>query len=164
MSLNLQLVPWDVFATVTWRSSKLGTVRSRENDLWAFLKVTLSEKTELKLVHTPVVVRWERGEIGERPHAHLLVSGLEQVTVDWLFRVRTRWFVQFGLSKWRKCSAGHDERADLISYVNKAAFTAADRYEFAKFGGADRLCINDAAWAEMLRLSGVSYVAQHRSA
>jgi len=165
INATLSLVDWQVFGTFTWRPSLLGGAKSREDRLWSFLKGQTEGKRAGKFYDMPVVVRWELGEIGGQPHAHVLLAGLEQVTIDWMFKVGANWNRECGLARLRFFwdGATGDE---TITYVTKrlSFVQGKDRYELGKFSFADRLVMNDAAWVIMCRRSGVEPFPQLRTA
>jgi len=164
INATLSLVDWQVFGTCTWRPSQLSSARRREDHLWSFLKETTEEKRSCKFYDLPVAVRWEKGEIGDLPHAHFLLAGLERVTLDWCYKTAEKWNQRCGLARVRFFGDAAGE--DTVSYMTKKLqfVHGRDRYELGKFSFADRLCINDAAWHLMCTRSGVASVPQLRSA
>jgi len=166
VSASLMLVDWQVFGTLTWRSSRLGSVRSRESDVWEFLReISEGNRDCSRFFEMPICVRWERGEAGGRPHAHFLMAGLSKVSVDWCFKCSAKWFVSRGLGRLRVY--GMSNRAgEIVSYVTKG-FSCTNRkntYELGKFSDADRLVINKSAWRTMLERSGAAAtLPQHRT-
>jgi hypothetical protein len=151
---TLALVDWQAFATSTWRPSTLGSAKSREDQLWSFLKEVTAEKRSVKFYDLPIVVRWENGEVGGLPHCHTLLAGLERVSIDWMYSVGERWNQRCG-----------DGGSGLLSYMTKKLHfvSGRDTYELGKFSVADRLVINDAAWRLMCRRSGADHVPQLRT-
>lgn len=164
MTATLALVEWQVFGTCTWRPSLLGSAKSREDRLWSFLKEVTEDKRSGKFYDMPVVVRWEKGELGGQPHAHFLLGGLGGVTLDWCYKIAAIWNQRCGLSRVRFFGDGSGE--NTLSYVTKNLqfVHGRDRYELGKFTFADRLCVNDAAWSLMCHRSGVAVVPQLRTA
>jgi len=161
---SMSLVDWQVFSSNTWRPSTLGSAKSREDRLWQFLKEVTAEKRAGKFYDMPCVVRWEKGEIGGQPHCHFLLAGLERVTVDWMYKICALWNHANGLARARYY--GGTVANETLSYMTKGLpsfVSGRDRYELGKFGFADRLVINDAAWRLMLRRSGADYVPQLRT-
>lgn len=158
---QLLLITWQFFGTLTWRSSRLGGCKSRERDLWTFLADFTRFRSLGRFSSLPLVVRWERGEIGERPHAHFLLAGLVEqfVTRTASFQANHEWNKRHGFAQVRPV---HGSSSDRAAYLTKARdFEARDRYEFRKFDRADRVCINDAAWRLMCLGSGIAYKRQH---
>ena len=161
---TLGLVDWQVFGTGTWRPSCLGSVRSREERLWDFLRSWTEEKRSVKLFDLPVVVRWEKGELGGHPHCHFLLAGLERVSIDWMFKGAARWFELCGLSRIRPFGSTLGGQVTTVRYCLNSISSRKDGYELGKFGSADRLVINDAAWRVICRRSGVEHAPQLRTA
>jgi len=158
----LHLVTWQFFGTLTWRPSQLGTVRTRTRQVYEFLADWTRFRSLLPFHRLPLVVRWETGEIGERPHAHFVVTGLVRkfVTITSCFQANHEWNRRHGFAQVRLVGvsgAGGNARYLTKGNVNLGA---GDRYEFRKFGSADRLEVNDAAWRLMLQGSGTAYKRQ----
>jgi hypothetical protein len=160
---QLKLLRWQFFGTVTWAAKTLGSVRSRETDLWEFFRNwAIRENTKLALL--PIAVRWERGEIGGRPHAHFLMAGLpaQSVSENSKWRQQRLWEVH-GIARIRLYDPFGDE-GDAMSYLCKKSEHArrhvsnANRYELMKYSHADRLVITRAAWDEMCRVVGAENV------
>src|SRR5947209_19307689 len=65
---------WQFFATVTWDPRKLGSVWKRIHHVRQWLRrwATKGGISERYLLY---ITRWEHGETGGLPHAHLLVGG-----------------------------------------------------------------------------------------
>ncbi len=169
-SFQLHLVNWQFFGTATWRSSKLGTIKSREDELWDFLKWFVCFRTLNHFAKVPITVRWERGELGGRPHAHYLIGGLlpKFVNLTSCFQASHEWHQRCGLGRLRLVSTSQDGASGaIIRYLQKQESTCsgegADAYELGKFGKSDRLIINDAAWRLMLHALSVPYKAQART-
>ena len=163
---QLSLVDWQFFGTATWRSSTLGSCRSRENDLWGFLKEFFSLKSDLEFFQIPIVVRWERGEIGERPHAHYLVAGILPyfVNISTCFRANNEWNKSYGHGKVRLFDSYRTHSRVLAAYTTKTRSRDENTYEIGKFDHADRLVVNDAAWRRMLSAcTDAPYTAQART-
>jgi hypothetical protein len=123
----------------------------------------------VKLYDTPVVLRWERGEIGDRPHAHFLLAGTHEAKLAACFYRMHDWNViqGYGFARIRL----YNPNIDWTDYTIKGLdahraneASNANRYELGKFDYSDRLCINDAAWRLMCKAAGVPYFQQHRAA
>lgn len=157
---QLKLVRWQFFCTFTWRAGKLGSVSSRESDLWNFLR-DWSADYSVKLSHLLVALRWEKGEIGDRPHAHALLAGLPRkgVSVIECYRRANAWNISHGLARIRVIT---NWGGDPMAYLTKGRDREGRglRYEISKYDAADRMVINEAAWGAMCRASGVPHVPQ----
>jgi hypothetical protein len=161
---QLKLVRWQFFVTVTWSASQLGSYQSRETDFWNWMRDwALREK--LRLAQLPIALRWERGEHGDRPHAHALIAGFDRllsVSENTCWRQMRKW-EQYGFARVYQYDPYNP--ANIHSYVSKlrANRSRANQYEIGKFDMADRLCINDAAWKLMLQAVDAPYMAQTRT-
>jgi hypothetical protein len=163
---QLRLIDWQMFVTVTWSSKTLGSCRSREMQLWQFFR-EWCKCMDMKLYDLQVVVRWERGEFGDRPHAHCLIAGLPEnkVHINECFRQMQRWNDYYGIARFRLFRE-HSNRAGacLASYIRKPSRAKdGNTYEMSKFDQADRMTINESAWNRMLAVSGAEPVAQART-
>jgi hypothetical protein len=166
---QLKTVPWEFFGTLTWSAGQLGSVRSRETQAWSFLR-RWTDYCGVKLYDTPVALRWERGEIGDRPHAHFLLAGTHEAKLAACFYRMHDWNVIQGHGFARiRLYDGITTFAEYCTQdleVGRARndLSNANSYELGKFDYADRLCINDAAWRVMCKAAGVPYFQQHRAA
>jgi hypothetical protein len=172
---ELRLVRWQFFGTFTWSASQLGSCQKRENDFWSFMR-DWTELNSVKLVSLPIALRWERGDIGERPHAHALIAGMTKVTINEGFKWSRLWNHQRSCrgGKCKGCKYGFAkirlfdpfEETNPYSYIEKHAnkISRNNKYEVGKFDYADRLVITDAAWRIMLASVGAEYIPQHRTA
>lgn len=136
---TLSQVPWQLFATLTFRSDRLSD-RSRWSLVFAWLrKAALWQRVHFsKLLW---IVRMERGEKGGRLHFHVLLGGLpaERLTERYRLVLCGAWKGQRG------CGMAHvvTYRFDLsgVDYVLKSLeFAHSYRddgkfYEARKFGG-----------------------------
>jgi hypothetical protein len=162
---QLALINWQYFVTCTWSAGNLGTVATREADVAAYIELWVTREG-YQLEQIPVALRWEKGDLGERPHAHFLIAGFSSrsVTVSKRFRQWNLWNQRHGLSDVRLCDPRMVQSA--INYIvpheaRMRSASAAHVYERAKFDSADRLVINDAAWRIMLAsTSDAPYVEQ----
>jgi len=165
---QLKLVRWDFFGTLTWSGSKLGSVRSREAEVWGFFR-DWAESEKVKLFNLPIVVRWERGEIGDRPHAHFLLKQVAPARLSACFYRMHQWSTVFGfgfarIRLYHGWGSEHLAAYTLKDEQDSCARSNANRYEIRKFDHADRLCINDAAWRLMCKAAAVPYRPQLRAA
>ncbi len=113
---QLKLIRWQFFATFTWKCSTLGSVASRDSDLWGFLRAEC-QRRGMKLIQLQAAVRWERGEVGDRPHCHALLSGMPSETC----KIRNAeiiagaWLRQFGHAKVKVVS--HNLEQNPFAYL-----------------------------------------------
>jgi len=158
---QLRLVDWQFFVTFTWKPSKLGSIKSRERDLWEFLR-TWAIREGCRLAQLPVALRWERGELGDRPHAHALLSGfpVRSVSLNTCFRQHRLWLEAYGLFSCRLYRPRQERNAGEAYMLKMRIADARNKYEVRKFDMADRLVINEAAWALMLSTVGADYAQQ----
>jgi hypothetical protein len=159
----LKLVDWQFFGTFTWCEGKLGGCLSREKAFWEYLRYVYQEYGQIKLMRAPVAVRWERGELGDRPHAHALLAGFpaERLNITFCFMLGNIW--KQGWGSVRLYDTKKPE--NIESYITKlrAKTSRANDYEIRKFDYADRLVINDAAWSRMLSRAGERYAPAART-
>jgi hypothetical protein len=175
LEMQLKLIRWQYFCTLTFKNSRLGSARSRECDFWSWMRDwSWRESCELALL--PIALRWERGDYGDRPHAHCLVAGLNRASISTCFRQLWRWNHKSGCSRkgCEGCGLGfakvrlYEEREQSAeAYISKgmAELRLFDKntYEIRRFDKADRLLITRAAWTQMLVAVGTSYAAQRVS-
>ena len=145
---QLQLLRWQFFATFTWRGGKLGSVASRSRDLFEFLRERYAEFGH-SLGSRCFVVRFERGELGDRPHAHALLAGFPRATIADAFYYMHCWNEEYGYSKFARYDP--QQLGDAIGYVSKVPRSGGEgmRYELRKFDRADRMIVSPAAWRAM---------------
>lgn len=142
----------------------LGSVSSREKNLWEFLRGLTDEYSDHNLSRVPVALRWERGEIGDRPHAHALIAGFYDTCISkrWMYATQEKWNRLYGKAGCRirpyRSFHGNDRSPEYL--VKMRERDKQNAYEVSKFDKADRLVINDAAWRIMLQESGQPYVPQ----
>lgn len=149
---QLSLINWQLFGTATWRSSCLGSVASRERDLWGFLKDWTCWRSLTTFSRLHIVVRWERGEVGDRPHAHFLISGLESrfVNVGSCFQANAQWKERAGFMKLRL----FDRRlARGAHYLTAYKSVDGNTYELRKFDRADRLVFSPGVWEKLQEIT-----------
>jgi hypothetical protein len=161
---QLALVHWQFFGTATWRASQLGSYRSREVDLWNFLGDFTRFRAYDNLAALPIVVRWEKGELGDRPHAHFVLGGLIEdfVNKTSCFVGMHRWHQQSGQMRLRLMSGSHHGiPKNSVSYLLKNAALGGDCYEIDKFDRADRVCLTPGAWERMCQATGCLLTQPH---
>lgn len=166
LEYQLKLIRWTFFGTLTWKESTLGSCRSREREVWEYFRKWAAE-LKTKLVDLPIALRWERGEVGDRPHAHfLLLQQRKHATIAQCFWHMHRWDVigGYGFARIRL----YDPTHDLEHYTAKDLAVCSDAskrnaYEVPKFDRADRVCINDAAWRMMCNAAGAKHAPQLRA-
>jgi hypothetical protein len=161
---QLKFIHWSFFGTLTWSGAQLGSVQSRETQVWEFLR-EWAAMLSVKLLALPIVIRWERGEIGDRPHCHFLMKAPDRVNIGMCFFQMHRWNERYGFAKIRL----YHPLIDWARYTVKGLESAsrdgsnANKYELGKFDQADRLDINPAAWLAMSRAAGVKFAPAHRT-
>jgi hypothetical protein len=164
----LKLLDWQLFVTLTWSDANMQGVEGRAKRVQGFLN-ELSKRRRCLPCDLPTVIRWERGESGDRPHCHLLITGFPSVpkpTRDFCFRMQHWWFMRNGLARVRLWHA--ELRSEAASYLGKrldgsdsyvtGRFSSGNEYEVAKFDHADRLVFNKALWRTLQRKTGTSFV------
>jgi hypothetical protein len=149
--VQLKLVPWRFFVTLTWKPARSGSVASRNLEAWEFFR-HWCQLDGSQLALTPIALRWERGELSERPHAHALIAGLKQCTRNVCFRQNYDWNERrgIGIARVRLYEA---RKESVEAYLSKG-LGEENRYELRKFDKADRLVINAPAWKLMLAATG----------
>lgn len=164
---QLKLIRWSFFGTLTWASSTLGSVRSRERQVWEYFE-RWADSEQVRLAQLPIALRWERGEIGDRPHAHFLLKQERAARLAACFYRMHEWNTVLGLG-FARVRLYHPA-IDWSDYIVKDLdgesvrndASNANRYELRKFDHADRLEINGAAWHLICKAAGVQTVAQNR--
>jgi len=159
---QLKLIRWQIFATFTWTTSKLGSVASRSSDLWSFFRCECLQRA-MKLRELRAVVRWERGEIGDRPHCHALLAGLpsRSVAISNCFAMMHDWETKHGFARIQAVSEHQNPFAYLLKGRDEGH---GHRYELRKFDKADRVEVSPAAWHAMSQAAGVRTLPQLRVA
>jgi hypothetical protein len=132
---------WQFFITPTWKAlgTKSGRIQTLNN--WLRWVAHQGNTTKRYLIY---VVRWELGEIGGRPHCHLFVGGMKDVTNF----ISMAWILQ---ADWRKrhghCDVRVFDRGHLLRAANYVGGDSPwwrkndlewgkNRYEIGKFGSA----------------------------
>lgn len=159
----LKLVDWQFFATFTWSEANLGSCRRREQQVWEFLRGVAQRHGGKRLAQLPIALRWEKGEHGDRPHAHALLGGLpgEKVNKAFCYMIAGSWGKDYGFGRWRTYDY-HQQAETAETYLQKmrGSVSQANQYEVGKFDRADRLIINEAAWRQMCKAQGTAYRPQ----
>ena len=172
---QLKLIRWDFFATLTWDDVESTTARSRMDQVNRWLQFCASRLT-LKREALSYVVRWERGELGDRPHCHLLISRIpwRHINLNTCFTWRHYWMhrkectcekpqeqhCNRGLAQVRLYEPGG---SSLEAYITKGKFGSnwaqrANAYELSKFNSRDldALWISPRAMQEMVEARTVA--------
>jgi hypothetical protein len=173
---QLKLIPWDFFATLTWEHVYETTVCQRRHHVNAWLDRWAGHVCGLKSRHIAWATRWERGEIGDRPHCHLLIGRVPRrfISITTTYKLKYMWqhkypcicknankeMCQHGLSKIRL----YDPSAAGVSYMCKGkygsdwSYSGANAYELRKFNSVDcdALFISPRAQQEMVEARTVA--------
>jgi hypothetical protein len=150
----LKLVTWQLFFTLTWRDSEMGGVTKREADVDEYLRQFAAHEG-VSLSDLPTAILWERGESTQRPHCHVLLTGLPTTVVSKskCFILMRLWHQRHGLARVRPWSASL--RDEAASYPTKGLdgekplignYSSGNEYEIVKFHPANRLVLNEAFW------------------
>lgn len=172
---QLKLIPWDFFVTLTWDSVEDTTVKQRMNHVNRWLQRWSALICGLSFRHIAWVTRWERGEIGDRPHCHLLISRVPNrlIQLTTCFRMKGMWEHHYpctcedgAISNCRHGIAQvrlYDPSAGGVPYMLKGQFGnewrhGANSYELRKFNSVDldALYISPRAQQEMLEARNVA--------
>lgn len=127
---------WQFFATVTWDPRRLGSTWTRIHQVKQWLRRWAS-KGGISERYLLYVTRWEQGETGGLPHAHLLVGGFQErsVHLSACFAAKNTW--KHGVAQVRLFNPGRTQ--GVAAYMSKGKFSAywaqgANAYEVRKFG------------------------------
>ncbi len=172
---QLKLIRWDFFATLTWDEIELTTPASRRNNVNHWMDCWAAHICGLKSKHIAWVVRFERGELGDRPHCHLLISRVpvRHINLGNCFRMRHMWqhlkVCTCGNKVTGICHRGiaqvrlYDPAAGGCKYMTKGRFgvewaQGANAYELRKFNSqdCDALHISPRAFEEMVEARTVA--------
>jgi len=172
---QLKLIAWDFFATLTWDEIETTTVSSRRNQVSRWLEGWCAQVCGLKLNRVAFAIRWERVEVGDRPHCHLLISRIpiRFINMTSCFAMMNRWMhhkqctctkpseqiCKHGLARVRL----YDATRGGVAYMTKGKFSqewtqGANAYELKKFSSfdLDALYISPRAWQEMVEARTVA--------
>lgn len=132
---------WQFFISPTF--AELGTKSGRIQRVnnWLRWVARQGSTTKRYLIY---VVRWERGEIGGRPHCHLFLGGMKGVTnsISMAFRLQHDWRQRHGHCDVRPFDRGHLSKSanyvggDVPDWKKNDLDWGKNRYEIGKFGGA----------------------------
>ncbi len=174
---QLRLISWDLFVTLTWDDVENTTPRERINQVNRWIKYCSERIFAKRADQLSVATRYERGEVGDRPHCHLLISRVpvRRINLTTCFRMRHYWEhtqphtgactctdTNTSDPKFAICGRGiaqvrlYEPTAGGERYMTKGKFSAewaqgANAYELKKFDGdlVDALMINEMAMREM---------------
>ncbi len=166
---QLRLIAWDFFATLTWDEVELTTPSSRRKHVERWIERWAAHVCGLKSRHIAWVVRFERGELGGRPHCHLLISRIPSrfINLSMCFHMMNMWMHKHPCEctngNTEVCGRGisrvrlYDPSAGGVPYMLKGKFgvewtQGANNYELKKFNSddCDALFISPRAWQEMV--------------
>ncbi len=151
---------WQFFVSLTWAS--VGTKWKRRHQVKNWLR-NWAARHGICESRLPYIIRWELGEIGDRPHCHLLVGGLP-LTKDYVQECyRAEHFWKAGISDIRLFNPARaiGNAAYLSGMTGKKRklsqqwASGANAYEIKKFGrvGEDSIYVSRQAWELMLQLT-----------
>lgn len=133
-AFSLSLLPWDVFATLTFKNP-LPSEHRRWRLAWRHLH-QVSDSLGVPYSRLLIALRSESGELGDRPHFHYLLGGTGVSNTYSL----AHWLANI----WTKLANGaHGEVRPYNSQLAGADYIedclGANSYELAKFNRSDRL-------------------------
>jgi hypothetical protein len=116
----LKLIVWEFFCTLTWESRARSCGRKRQTHVTRWLRHwarTVRPGMADPLGHLAFVFRWERGEIGGRPHCHILISRFPErsITPSTCFAMINTW--KHGIAQVRLYDPYGP--GDVFRYMNK---------------------------------------------
>jgi hypothetical protein len=146
---------WQFFISPTF--AELGTKSGRIQRLNNWLRWVAAKGNTSKR-YLIYVVRWERGEIGGRPHCHLFLGGMRGVTnfVSMSFRLQHDWRTKHGHCDVRPFDRGHLMRGanyvggEVPDWKKQDLDWGKNRYEIGKFGIAGDYNVHFSKHAEEL--------------
>jgi hypothetical protein len=160
----LKLVDWQLFLTLTFSDENVSSVYVRERKVRKFLRA-LAKRQQVTLADLPTAIRWERGEKTERPHCHVLLTGLPKPpTISLCFILMKHWEKRGGIARVRLWEASLREEA--AAYLTKGMdgekpvigeYSSGNEYEMVKFHSADRLVLNEAVWELIQKKTQTSF-------
>jgi len=144
---NLSLLDWQLFGTLTFRH--LSPVNRLWSCAWHHFH-RLAKLTDTRYSRLEIVLRYELGEQGGRPHFHYLAGN-------------TSWRNHHALAHaaealWRTSTGAipkvrqYDSTLAGASYVVKCLHDGANQYERRKFDTAEQVEVSDAVYARMKRV------------
>ena len=145
---------WQFFVSPTF--AELGTHFGRVHRVENWLRriaANYGHTTKRELIY---VVRWERGEVGGRPHCHLFLGGMKRVSnfisMSWI--LMHDWRKQHGHCDVRVFDRGHLNKS--ASYVGGDIDWEKNRYEIGKFSRAYQVHFSKRAEEVLLQMSQAS--------
>ena len=154
----LKLIDWQVFLTLTFSDNNMSSVYARERKVTKFL-IALAKRQQVERADLPTAIRWERGESTQRPHCHVLLTGLPKPpTIQLCFVLMKDWEKRGGIARVRLWEGAL--RAQAAAYLTKGMdgekpligeYSSGNEYEIVKFHSADRLVLNEAVWTAIQR-------------
>jgi hypothetical protein len=173
---QLKLIRWDFFATLTWDEVEKTGVCMRRNHVNAWLNRWAIHICGLNLRHIAWATRWERGEIGDRPHCHLLISRVPRrlISINTAHWMKSMWQHKHPCvcenGAIQTCSHGlarvrlYDPSRGGVEYMCKGkvggnwSYSSANAYELKKFNSVDcdALYISPRAQQEMVEARTVA--------
>lgn len=143
-NLLLSSVPWNLFATLTTREQVSENALRLNVERWLKWIAHVCGQKFRRLVF---VVRFERGEVGQRLHCHVLIVVPQDrltyfvVRSPYVPRAHREWGL--GLTKFRRVDIENDP---AVGYILKPDASGADRYEFSKTARALHLVVSKGLW------------------
>ena len=160
----LKLVDWQLFFTLTFSDKNMASVYVRERKVKKFL-CALAKRQQVTLADLPTAIRWERGETTQRPHCHVLLTGLpKSPTIALCFILMKDWAKRGGHAEVRLWDRGL--RPQAAAYLVKGMdgekpvigeYSSGNEYEMCKFNSADRLILNEAFWRLLQKKTQTSF-------
>jgi len=144
---NLSLLDWQLFGTLTFRT--LSPAPRLWSCAWSHFH-RLAKLCEMPYGKMEIVLRYELGEHGQRPHFHYLVANCP-------------WRNHLALSKaaealWRSTTGAipkvrpYDSALAGSDYVVKCLHDGANEYERRKYDTAEQVEVSDAVYMRMKRV------------
>lgn len=133
IAYSLALLPWDLFATLTF-PNPLPRESARWSLAWRHLQ-RISDTFDRPYSSLRIALRYERGELNDRPHFHYLLGGTRSRNLHTACE-QTAW-------DWHQATGGHAEvrlytpGLDLTAYVDKCL--GGNLYELKKYNKAGEL-------------------------
>lgn len=141
---------WQYFITPTF--SEVGTHSGRVQRVnnWLRKIARYGSATKRYLIY---VVRWERGECGDRPHCHIFLGGMTTTNV-----ISLRWIL---INSWEhgRIDVRHFDRGRIrkgANYLGGDSDWEKNRYEIGKFRTADIVHFSRHADEVLAQLQGIA--------